>query len=195
MAINHPDSWWCGFGIKTYISPADPTNPPSGLIDTSSPRYGSSYAPNEAVFGVPVRGNSAPKASIPATFIDGTSNTILFAEKFAACGPTGSQSVFYWGETCLDCGSPGNKTGACNRLGSANSVGSPPMFYTSLTIVPQNKPAPANCNPCLLQGGSAGGIQVCLGDGSVRTVSYGISQLTWANAVNPADGQTLGSDW
>jgi hypothetical protein len=38
-------------------------------------------------------------------------------------------------------------------------------------------------------------MQVCMGDGSVRPVNTGVSQLTWYYACNPADGQTLGSDW
>jgi hypothetical protein len=46
-----------------------------------------------------------------------------------------------------------------------------------------------------LQGPSSGGILVGLGDGSVRMVSTAISQATWIKAVNPQDGQTLGSDW
>src|SRR5262249_29831930 len=83
MAALHPDSWWCGYGIKTYISPSDPSNTPSGLIDAGSPRYGTSYAPNEWVFN-PQAGygfnthnqisGAAPAARIPATFVDGTSN-------------------------------------------------------------------------------------------------------------------------
>ncbi|HEV3144250.1 MAG TPA: DUF1559 domain-containing protein, partial [Gemmataceae bacterium] len=103
MAANHPDSWWCGVGVKTFVSPLDPTNPTNGLIDTGSPRYGTSYAPNEWVFDaqqypsvqnitapnpnhtqLPGNGNSpsgqggiTPYASIPRTFVDGTSNTIL----------------------------------------------------------------------------------------------------------------------
>ena len=47
---NNNDSWYCIYGIKTYIGPADPTEPPSGELDTGSPRFGTSYAPNELVF-------------------------------------------------------------------------------------------------------------------------------------------------
>src|SRR5262249_40386498 len=32
----HPDSWWCGYNIKTYISPSDPSAPASGNPDTSN---------------------------------------------------------------------------------------------------------------------------------------------------------------
>jgi prepilin-type N-terminal cleavage/methylation domain-containing protein len=189
MAANHPDSWWCGFSIKTYVSPADATNPPNGLLDTGSPRYATSYAPNEWVFGsnglgsTNISSNTPPRARIPATFIDGTSNTIVFAEKYAQCGPQSSCADFYWGES----------GGACNRLGTGGGQGSVPGFYT--LNVPQFTPLPLNCNPCMLNSSTTGGILVGLGDGSVRMVAQGISQLTWAHAVMPNDGIPLGSDW
>jgi hypothetical protein len=210
MAINHPDSWWCGYYIKTFVGPTDPSSPANGEPDTGNPRWGVSYAPNESVFdyGLTIKasfrnGTTNAVASIPRTFLDGTSNTIVFAEKYMVCGPSSSShAAFYWGETCLNCGSPGNYNGACNRLGSPPSVGSPPMFYASSIsngepgLVPQNKPSPNSCNPCMLQGPNAGGgILVGLGDGSVRLVSSSISQATWIKAVNPADGLPLGSDW
>jgi hypothetical protein len=47
----------------------------------------------------------------------------------------------------------------------------------------------------LLQGPNAGGILVGLGDGSVRLVTTSVSRTTWINAVDPADGNVLGSDW
>jgi prepilin-type N-terminal cleavage/methylation domain-containing protein len=195
MAIIHNDSWWCGYSVKTYYSPADPSAPAGGEPDGGSPRYGDSYAPNESVFGTPRRGPSDPYARIPATFFDGTSNIIIFAEKNMVCGPGRRKAAFYWGETCLTCGSPAKKSGACNRLGTPSSVGSPPMFYNSLTLVPQFRPDANNCNPCMLQGAYLSGILVGLGDGSVRLVGSQISQITWARAVDPADGNTLGPDW
>jgi prepilin-type N-terminal cleavage/methylation domain-containing protein len=204
MATNHPDSWWCGYNVKTYVSPADPSAPGNGEPDTGNPRFGDSYAPNEAVFdfGVAIvpglrNGTTTPTTRIPSTFQDGTSNVIVFGEKYMICGPsTSSHAAFYWGETCLDCGSPATYVGACNRRsGNPANVGSPPMFYGSITLSPQNRPSPDNCNPCLLQGAFPGGSLVGLGDGSVRFVSTGVSQVTWANAVNPVDGSPLGSDW
>jgi len=210
MSVNHPDSWWCGYYIKTYVGPNDPSSPANGEPDTGNPRWGTSYAPNETVFDFGLNitasfrnGTKNAVASIPRTFLDGTSNTIVFAEKYMVCGPSASShAAFYWGETCLNCGSPGNYKGACNRLGSPPSVGSPPMFYSSSVasgepgLPPQNRPTPNACNPCMLQGpNTGGGILVGLGDGSVRLVNTSISQATWIKAVNPADGLTLGSDW
>src|SRR5262249_2697881 len=138
---------------------------------------------------------SDPSARIPSTFTDGVSNTIIFAEKYMICGPTTKKAAFYWGETCLTCGSPAKKSGACNRLGNPPSVGSPPMFYNSLTQPPQLRPPAGNCHPCLPQGPYHSGIRGGLGDGSVRLVGSGISATTWANAVNPSDGNPLGPDW
>jgi prepilin-type N-terminal cleavage/methylation domain-containing protein len=200
----HPDSWWCGYNIKTYISPADPSAPADGMPDANNPRFGTSYAANEMLFATGLTivpgfrgGGVAPVARIPSSFYDGTSNTIIFSEKYMLCGSTntGNYSAFYWGETCLNCGSPGTYAGACNRQGNPNSVGSPPLFYGGLTVPPQVKPNPKVCNPCLVQAFTAGGAVVGLGDGSVRQVSTSISQATWANAVNPGDGTPLGSDW
>jgi hypothetical protein len=51
------------------------------------------------------------------------------------------------------------------------------------------------CNPRLLQSFSVAGIQVGLGDGSVRIIPSGISNVTWGRAIDPQDGFPLGSDW
>jgi hypothetical protein len=60
----------------------------------------------------------------------------------------------------------------------------------------QTRPTPGNsCNPRLPQGLSSGGIYVLLGDGSVRSVSSGVSVATWHAAITPAGGEVLGSDW
>jgi prepilin-type N-terminal cleavage/methylation domain-containing protein len=200
MGANHNDSWWCGVNVKTYVNPGDPSAPGTGYLDTGSPRMGTSYAPNEWVFdpfgenGYFVGGfgtsthtqlqNGAPRATIPRTIPDGTSNTILFAEKYMACGSApNSVASYYFGET----------GGACNRLGAYGGNGSVPGIYT--LAVPQWGPLwNKNCNPCLLQG-SLPGISVGLADGSARNVNSSISTTTWAAAIRPDDSIPLGSDW
>jgi prepilin-type processing-associated H-X9-DG protein len=47
--------------------------------------------------------------------------------------------------------------------------------------------------PQLIHGGNT--MNALLGDGSVRTVSGGISQATWRSATDPRDGVPQGSDW
>jgi len=189
MAAAHSDSWYCTYGVKTYVAPGDPTNSTNAL-DTGSPRFGTSYAPNEWVFAsgnVPPNNqisDTNPRAAIPKTFLDGTSNTIVFSEKYAVCGSSAnSVATFYWGET----------GGTCDRVGGPGGNGSVPGFYTLQT--PEATPPPNACNPCRIQGFSTGGVQVGLGDGSVRAVNTSISATTWSAAVRPDDGTVLGSDW
>jgi hypothetical protein len=38
-------------------------------------------------------------------------------------------------------------------------------------------------------------MQAGLGDGSVRTVSSGVSPTTWYLANHPSDGQSMPADW
>jgi prepilin-type N-terminal cleavage/methylation domain-containing protein len=200
MANNHPDSWWCGVQVKTYAAPGDPSSPGSGFMDTGSPRMGTSYAPNEWVFnptqgyGIGLHGNGGnyigntpATASIPRSFPDGTSNTILFTEKYMACGASGSALCsFYFGQTCCE---------GCGRLGGYGGNGSTPAIYTNVSL-PQFAPIwNQNCNPCGVQGFYTSGIVVGLGDGSTRSVASGISLGTWQNAIRPDDGNPLGSDW
>ncbi len=194
MAANHTDSWWCFVGVNTFANPGDPSGTYPSPLDSGSPRFEAGYAPNEWAFA-PRAGYlaasftqisaTAPTASIPRTFPDGTSNTILFSEKYSTCGASAnSVASFYWGET----------GGSCNRLGGPGGNGSVPGFYT--LAVPQGKVSyNTQCNPCQLQAPWAGGIQVSLADGSTRLVSSSITAATWAAAVQPNDGVPLGSNW
>jgi len=49
--------------------------------------------------------------------------------------------------------------------------------------------------PGLAQSQHTAVVQVCMGDGSARGVSTAVSQNTWLLALQPNDGQPLGSDW
>ena len=66
--------------------------------------------------------------------------------------------------------------------------------YTGLYILPQIGLNPMKMDPNLCQCYHMV-MNVALMDGSVRNVSPSLSQQTWTNALNPADGQALGGDW
>jgi hypothetical protein len=51
------------------------------------------------------------------------------------------------------------------------------------------------CDPSRPQSSHATGMNVGLGDGSVRFLSPDINPTTWARACDPQDGQPLASDW
>jgi prepilin-type N-terminal cleavage/methylation domain-containing protein len=166
-----------GTPLKVYMGPADPTMPPGGIVMSmmmGGPYGGCSYASNYLVFG----GTPGGQARIPATFTDGTSNTILFAPIYTDCN--GIQSM--WSMGC--CGNPPTW----------------PYFYNPATDylrlpLPQMRPALSRCDPALLQSPYSGTILIGLGDGSVRNLSSGVSPYSWNLGLNPSDGQAFDSSW
>ena len=172
-------SWNSGTAVvKSYIAPGDPTTPAGGL--TWGNRGATSYAANGFVFGTgntdsgswanSPQGADGGQARIPATFQDGTSNTVVFSERFTIC----QSRQHIWGED-----------------GSGQAWA--PAFYNQR--LPQFGVNQNNCDPDGLQAFSVAGIIVGLGDGSVRMVSAGVSGSTWAAACTPAGGEILGNDW
>jgi prepilin-type N-terminal cleavage/methylation domain-containing protein len=171
-------SWSSSDIVKTYIAPGDPTLPSNNL--TWSNRGATSYAANWFVFGGD--GNGQSIAAIPKTFRDGTSNTIVFSERYCICGINGVTANYIehiWAEDGQGAG-PGSDNFA-------------PEFHTN--ALPQFAPTDLLCEATRVQSFAAAGIMVGLGDGSVRLVSSGVSQTTWAAALTPAGGEVLGSDW
>jgi prepilin-type N-terminal cleavage/methylation domain-containing protein/prepilin-type processing-associated H-X9-DG protein len=180
--------------IKLYLCPADPSGG-NGYCQTP---YGSAnadaignYAANYQVFGNPALGTVEGAARIPASFPDGTSNTILFAENYGTCGWTGNINYMY-----------GSLWGDANSIwrpifGTNTSYKDPwpNRGYPSAFLFQVKPNWQTGCDPSRPQSGHTGGINVCLGDGSVRFVSQAITQTTWANAVDPRDGNPLGPDW
>src|SRR5690348_3709435 len=72
-----------GIALKVFMSPADPTMPADGMVTMMGMPYGgTSYTSNYQVFGNDAGGS----ARLPATFQDGTSNTIVFGQIYTNCG-------------------------------------------------------------------------------------------------------------
>jgi prepilin-type N-terminal cleavage/methylation domain-containing protein/prepilin-type processing-associated H-X9-DG protein len=166
--------------LRTYICPSDYTQVESFTLG--------SYGINGQMFtrNYPNPPLSWPStvARYPASIPDGTSNTTFFAEKLAQCnagdyGHTYGARTNYW----PDWGSTFESTDNGMPTGPAYS------------FQPQPKGSPANCDGGLASSPHAGGINVALGDGSVRFVSNGVSPKTWWSALTPAGGEVLGTDW
>ena len=169
--------------VKAYIAPLDPTN------GTDKTDGFSSYRSNRLALHSPTPPNQSATywrdgAKLPATFSDGTSNTIAFAEGFAAPGlatPGGSTTnararwwaTFDW---------------AGRRWG--------PTYTADPSIIPPFTTGPAQASSADRPNAfSSAGVQVAMMDGSVRSVRSSISPITWYNASHPSDGQVLGNDW
>jgi prepilin-type N-terminal cleavage/methylation domain-containing protein len=160
--------------LKVFMSPADPTMPPNGIVTMMGGTYGGcSYASNYIVFG----NNPGGSARIPTTFTDGTSNTIVFGPIYTTC----------------DGMSVGWQMGIC---------GNPPTWLYSYTSadylalpLPQLQPSINNCDPMQLQSPYQSGTLVAMADGSVHSVSSGVSLYSWNLALNPADGLVFDNTW
>jgi prepilin-type N-terminal cleavage/methylation domain-containing protein len=169
--------------VSMYLAPSDPTTS-TGLGNG----WGlTSFASNSLLFRTSaaytstIAGPAAPR--LPASFVPGTSNVVVFGTRFAFCQNTATAATAAF-------------------LESTNQAWSNPQYTTFGTGVPQASPnvtfvagSTTNCNPAVLQGYSAGGAQVSMGDASVRSVSPSVSAATFAIAANPNTTLPLPSDW
>jgi prepilin-type N-terminal cleavage/methylation domain-containing protein/prepilin-type processing-associated H-X9-DG protein len=161
--------------IKTYLCPSDPSvRTLGGLAGNWAP---GSYAANYRVFGTGGPRTWQGQARIPASFADGTSSTLLFAEKYARCNDKGTA----WARIDTD---PWQPAFGVFAIGPASKFQVQPSPFGS-----------SACDPRLASTPHSGGMQVCLADGSVRSISRGISPQTWWAACTPSDGEILGDGW
>ena len=191
---------------KTYICPSDPSNQngkaaASSFLAQANGTVGS-YGANYNVFGDGINSETTWNPTgvkgytrIPASTPDGLSNTVFYTEMFATCRLTPTSQVrtstWYHSNSVL-------RPIVCTNNASKEPWSIPanaPGGY-SVCLKFQVQPVWNNgCDSARAQSGHTGGINVCLGDGSVRFASAGVSAATWANVCNPADGLVVGSDW
>jgi len=211
--------------VKVFAAPNDPSMTADGK--TWDRGGATSYSANWHAFGGgwDEDWQSGGKARIPASFPDGTSNTIGFFERYAVCGPgpqwdnstvyaerswqedgtlAGPISQNYSSQNCFNSASywfPAQfpNAAAMNTLTNKYPIdqiaGSPTFGQSTYFTVPQAAPPIKQCDPTRLQSFGASGIQVLLMDGSVRSVQVSANKDTWIRAILPDDGLVLGNDW
>ncbi len=182
--------------IPIYLSPTDPT-----VMDGQA-NFGAMWALASYGYNFQVFGNGNIKSSpdvasgnpnttnIPfwfgrtrlETIQDGTSNTIMFAEKIAQCGewlgPVDGASLW-------SCEFNSRRPGFAINGASASSAGPGCMFQVSA------KPATCDCN--LASTTSSTEILVAYCDGSARPLAASTAPAIWWSALQPNDGGDLGN--
>jgi prepilin-type N-terminal cleavage/methylation domain-containing protein len=196
--------------IPIYICPSDPSVPGSKTITNPSvginyPFAVCSYAFNYQVFAqygveswVPPAGQYIDYSdgykgySGIATLTDGTSNTILFTEKYARC-VTSSQAPIY---------GPGTERGALWAWWATGWVYYPRVGWQTWWNTGagpaskfQVRPVPflgtnSKCDGARASTGH-NAMQVVFGDGSVRTLTDSIAAQTWWDLMTPVDGRPV----
>jgi prepilin-type N-terminal cleavage/methylation domain-containing protein len=191
------------FVLPVYLNPADPSLP--GNNEFQGIAHGG-YGVNAQVFGevkpngslnnYGSGGNMNGVAVIPRSIGDGTSNTILVAEKYARCDPT-RKPAFEWNGTWWNYGwltdgtwHLGGPVFACDYKNKyPNAIGPASRFQ----VAPAWKGP--TCDPARAQAPTAAGLQVLMGDSHTRYLSPTMSPNTWWAACTPAGNELFGNDW
>ncbi len=189
--------------VPGLLCPSDQTGAfATGIYQTnwgdSKPWAVSCYGANYLAFGNPDAGIDATsvtnvqlrtegRASYDKTFVDGASNTIIFAERYASCGNSGNSEDFV----------------QSSLWGDSNEYFRPIFCVNDVTQFPPKK----GYLPCLMfqdpphwyqtcdsrraQSPHPDAMQVCMADGSVRSLSGSMSEIAWQRLCDPRDGEVV----
>jgi hypothetical protein len=186
-----------------FLCPTDASGPSQGLwsVDGSGNDVGlwafGNYAANFQVFGAPIvgdnGGNMNGSPSLINSFSDGTSDTILFAEKSRHLA-NDYDSLWAHGGWCVPYMALFAYGSANGGIGytTADTEGGPaePGIVGPASKF-QIQPASGTANPCLASTAHLT-MNVLMGDGSVRSLSGGIDPNTWWALCTPAQGDIPG---
>jgi prepilin-type N-terminal cleavage/methylation domain-containing protein len=168
--------------MKMFGCPSDSTLQ-NGTAATNTGWAGTSYGANASVFGgVSMNGSRMPQYTV-ANIPDGTSNTIAVGEVAAGCAEGTNNFARLWTVTWDD-QSWNPEVGFQGGDGTWNQ---PPQTGVTIGL--------KNCDRARSQANHTATATTLLMDGSVRSLSGSLSQLTWQYAIVPNDGNVLGSDW
>jgi hypothetical protein len=181
--------------VKQYLAPADPSTVDGTVqLQGTDPWGAGCFAANARVFGglkKKATSDGWDNRARMATLADGTSNVIVFATRYARCGTPPGGSAWAGGNTTAGFGNfmVSGAFFACD-------IEDIPVTSAYTTYPPfQVAPSQRDCDPLLAHGYGQAGIQIALGDGSVRTVSPSISSAVWGQACHPSDGTVQVDSW
>jgi len=207
LASSNVNNWFAVSGGNQYASntvqksqlcPTDSSGPdnglwPRGALASEVGNWGfGNYGNNFQVFGNPDAGDNAginmAGSLTVATIQDGSSNTILMAEKYRRCGNNGSLwGHGSWNVPWMSLFAYGNRAGTAGYGSNSNPAG---VVGANSKFQVQPNPWQSACNPSRAASPHSGGINVLLGDGSVRFIRASVDPTVWWSALTPNGGET-----
>ena len=198
MYMHHApdDHGICDEVIATFICPSDSTHDngrPKTVFGAADDWAVTCYGANYLAFGEPdadtVKLRLQGKASLDTTFPDGTSNTIVFAERYATCKQTytNNKVASLWADS-NNCWRPA----VCMNSDSH----SPDIAGYRPCLLFQDTPTmDGNCEARRSQTAHPGGINTAFADGSVHVIVADVEQNVWIYACDPHDGVPFETAW
>jgi prepilin-type N-terminal cleavage/methylation domain-containing protein len=183
-----------------FLCPSDKTNSTNTMVAGGTAYASGSYVGNVTVF------NPVKIRSLVAAMPDGTSNTVMMAERLLYCDVSiqldFSSSGFHFIGPAWAWIYPDHGDGAIwaafgwrsAKVSGSEKVDDLRIDFADGSIPFQVNVTPSTCDIFVTQSVHAA-MQVALGDGSVRACAGNMSKATWIAACTPNDGQPLGSDW
>ncbi|MCU0705302.1 MAG: DUF1559 domain-containing protein [Fimbriiglobus sp.] len=165
-----------GVPPPVFRCPADPTASGGLMIGPFGDPIGATgYTANLQVFGN--HRWDRGRVQLANGFPDGTSNTVVYAERTAQCGGI-------WMNWLSDL-----------HLTEAPVFGlNNPVTGRLREDLPQVRPTRAECNPFSVQSHHVGVVLVGVADGSVRGVRPNVTADVWQRMLLPADGNVVNWD-
>ncbi len=187
--------------IPLYLCPSDPSASTYG-VGLGGTTWGgaqnwatSNYAGNYLVFGNPLVPSNEGACVLPTSVPDGLSNTVFYAERYRTCGSGGIANVNSGSTLCNlwgDCNGTWHPSFCVNNTGQQPTVAG----YNPCNMFQVFPDWINSCNPASAQSPHRNGINVCLGDGSVRLLTASLPTTTWQAACDPRDGSgDPGAGW
>jgi prepilin-type N-terminal cleavage/methylation domain-containing protein len=201
-----------GGNVPVYVNPSDPTlgSDNSGTVPAAAAAANNmSYQPmayaqpaplsflsNQQVFGASAQTSAVSRLNLPQV-IDGTSNTVFFADGYSSCPYKNAFTSGTWRYYFRQWNfafdyylythyGPYWDYGP-TYSGSGTAVGGTTIYF-------QVQPAPAQA-VCTVPNTPFPALTVGMGDGSVRSVASEVSRTTWLAVHTPRSGDLAGSDW
>ena len=183
----------CGRSIPVYRCGDDPSGTVTGLSRATAGgqnyfAYGN-YGANFLVFGDPAKKSTEGNNTFD-NIKDGTSNTLVLAERYGTCSSNGDLSSSLT-RSCLWA----DPNPSCRPAFGMNGWYPPTTPYQTCLIFQTAPDWLTQCDTARAQSPHFNGMNVGVADGSVRFLSSNTDATLWANLCDPRDGVALGADW